>query len=53
MVENQTVDIVDVAQGVQTRAQNEDEGRVQSPKVVYDIVVITDAAQGVQSKAQK
>ena len=53
VVVNQTVDIVDVAQGVQTRAQNEDEGRVQYPKVVYVTEVITDVAQGVQSKAQK
>ena len=42
-----------VQTGVQTRAQNEDEGRVQSLKAVYDIEVITDVAQGVQSKAQK
>ena len=48
IVVNQTVDIVDVAQGVQTRALNEDEGRIQSPKVGYEIVVITDVAQGAQ-----
>ena len=52
-VVNQAVDKVDAAQRVQTRAQNEDEGRVQSPKVVYEIVVITDVAQGVQSKFKK
>ena len=53
IVVNQTVDIVNVAQGVQTRAQKEDEGRVQSPKAVYEIVDITDVAQGVQTKFQK
>ena len=47
------MDTVDVVEGVQTRTQNEDECRVQSPKVVYEIVVITVIAQGVQLKAQK